>query len=273
MMPWWYYGDYGDYAYPADTYTTDYASPTGVTGYASSTPIETATESDYYARALEAFHEGSYATAERLAGHAAVDNPRDPNVHLLLSLSMFALGNYHGAAAEAHAVAAFGAKVDRPSLIGFYDNKVGTYASQMGSFGQAHLTKNPSSTAARFLLGFHYLAEGHKDAAQTQLLAVVNAVPPDRITADLLVQAGGRVPESVAQRLKENPGHEPGQTPGFKAARQRRPYFPVYPGKNANFSLAAAAIILDGSGETRFRLSWNPGKLTPCYTTRGSNRH
>ena len=105
-MPWSYYGDYG---YPDYTFTEDYAAPTIVNGYAQgipdaaptivnnntyaeSTPIAPATEGDYYARALEAFNEGNYGSALRLAGHAAVDNPRDPNVHLLLSLSMFARG-------------------------------------------------------------------------------------------------------------------------------------------------------------------------------------
>jgi tetratricopeptide (TPR) repeat protein len=221
--PWW---SYGDYSYPADTYTTTYAAPSVVSGYADSTPIETASStpidtasaSDYYAQALDAFHEGSYANALRLAGHAAVDNPRDPNVHLLLSLSMFALGNYQGAAAEAHAVAAMGAKVDWKSLIGFYNNDVSVYTSQARAL-EAYVTKNPSLSGARFLLGFHYLAQGFQDAARTELLPVVNAVPQDRITADLLTQAGGHVPESVARQLKENAGHDRGPTPGPSVKR------------------------------------------------------
>jgi cytochrome c-type biogenesis protein CcmH/NrfG len=167
---------------------------------------------------LEAFREGSYASALRLAGHAAVDDPRDPNVHLLLSLSLFAQGNYQGAAAEAHAVAAMGAKVDWPSLIGFYNNKGDVYTSQLRAL-ETYVGKNPSLTAARFLLGFHYLADGFKAAAQTELLPVVNAIPQDRITADLLTQAGGRVPESVAQHVKDNPRHDAGQTPSPKATR------------------------------------------------------
>jgi hypothetical protein len=222
-MPWWYYGDYG---YPADAYTTAYASPTAVSDYAdttpidtaSATPIDTASANDFYARALEAFHGGNYANALRLAGHAAVDNSRDPNVHLLLSLSLFAQGNYQGAAAEAHAVAAMGAKVDWPSLIGFYNNNGDVYTSQLRAL-ETYVGKNPSMTAARFLLGFHYLADGFKTAAQTELLPVVNAIPQDRITADLLTQAGGHVPESVARKSKENPGHDAGKTPGSGTAR------------------------------------------------------
>ena len=241
-MPWWSYGGYGDYGdygdfadygYPADTYNAVYpnlivasgvdSTPTAVasntpTDMASSTPIDTASESQYYSQALEAFRAGNYANALRFAGHAAIDNPRDPNVHLLASLSLFALGNYQGAAAEAHAVAAGGVKVDWTLLIGFYNNDASAYTTQLRAL-ESYITKNPSSMAARFLLGFHYLAEGYKNAAQTELLAVVNAVPQDRISADLLVQAGGHVPENVAQKLKENAAHGLGKPPAPNVAR------------------------------------------------------
>jgi tetratricopeptide (TPR) repeat protein len=244
-VPWWYYGGYGDYGdygdfadygYPADAYNAVYPNLIVASGVdststadasaapadtasstpaetASSTPIDTASASEYYSQALDAFHAGNYANALRFAGHAAIDNPRDPNVHLLLSLSLFALGNYPGAAAEAHAVAAGGVKVDWTSLIGFYNNDASAYTSQLRAL-ESYITKNPSSMAARFLLGFHYLAEGYKDAAQKELLAVVNTVPQDRISADLLVQAGGHVPENVAQKLKENAAHAQGKAPG-----------------------------------------------------------
>jgi tetratricopeptide (TPR) repeat protein len=202
-MPWWYYGNYG---YPTATYYgTDYVSPEVVTPYAGSTPTATPSEGDYYAQALEAFREGNYKSALRLAGHAAVDNPRDPNMHLLLSLSMFAEGNYQGAAVEAHAIAAAGTKVDWPAVMGFYNNNVDAYTTQLRAL-EAYVVKNPSSAAARFLLGFHYLAEGHKAAAQTEFLQALNAFPQDPITADLLTQAGGHVPDSVERQLKETPG-------------------------------------------------------------------
>ena len=127
---------------------------------------------------------------------------------------------------EAHAVSAMGAKVDWPSLIGFYNNSVAAYTSQLRDL-EAYVRRNPSSAPARFLLGFHYLAEGHKPAAQTELLQAVNAVPHDPITADLLTQAGGRVPESVARQLKENPGTWSGERPrpfrrGVRAGRASR---------------------------------------------------
>jgi tetratricopeptide (TPR) repeat protein len=173
----------------------------------------TPAEGDYYPQALDAFREGNSKNALRLAGHAAVDNPRDPNVHLLLSLAMFADGNFQGAAVEAHAIAGAGAKVDWPTIMGFYNNNVELYTVQLRLL-EAYVVKNPSLAPARFLLGFHYLAEGHKPAAQKEFLQALNAVPQDPISADLLTQAGGKVPESMARQLKEIPGHAPGQTAG-----------------------------------------------------------
>jgi Flp pilus assembly protein TadD len=52
---------------------------------------------------IQAFQQGNYRDALRLASHAAVDSPRNARVHELLSLPMFALKDYRGAAMEAHA--------------------------------------------------------------------------------------------------------------------------------------------------------------------------
>jgi hypothetical protein len=209
--PWWYggyYGDYGygsNYGYPVWGYTdySDSVAPGGQMVYNQTPDAALASgESDFYGQALDAFHRGDYQVALRLASHAAVDNPRDANVHLLLSLSMVALHNYNGAAMEAHAVAAMGAKVDWPALIGFYNNNVDAFAGQIRDL-EDFAVKNQKSIPAHFLVGFLYLSEGHKDAAQHQLLLALEAAPQDRIAADLLTQAGGRIPESVARRLRE----------------------------------------------------------------------
>ena len=54
------------------------------------------------------FQQGNYRDAMRFAGHAAVEMPRSADVHNLLMLSMFAGGEYRGAAMEAHAAASLG---------------------------------------------------------------------------------------------------------------------------------------------------------------------
>ena len=50
------------------------------------------------AKAFAAFKTGEYRQALRLANHAAVDAPRDPRVHEAMSLALFAINDYRGAA-------------------------------------------------------------------------------------------------------------------------------------------------------------------------------
>ena len=65
--------------------------------------------SDFYTQSLQAFQQGDYRNAVRLATHAIVDDPKSQDAHLLLSQGLFAVGQYRGGAMEAHSVAASGA--------------------------------------------------------------------------------------------------------------------------------------------------------------------
>ena len=56
---------------------------------------------DFYAEAMAAFRAGRYADSARLARSAAASRPSDPDVHLLLTLGSFAVGQYDRAAKEA----------------------------------------------------------------------------------------------------------------------------------------------------------------------------
>ena len=49
-----------------------------------------------------------------------------------------------------------------------------------------------------FLLGYQYVMMGHKEAAKDQLTKSLLLAPKDRLAANLLVQIGGTIPESVA---------------------------------------------------------------------------
>ena len=100
----------------------------------------------------------------RLASHAAIDQPRNQNVHLLLMLGLFALGQYRPAAMEAHAVASLGKLPDWPTVYAIYGN-VDTYTRQLRALEKFSI-KNPSAVEGRFLLGVQYAIDGHKGPAQ-----------------------------------------------------------------------------------------------------------
>ena len=192
------YGDiYGDYSANVIPYTSSY-----VPSYEAALPPESSEEaSGFYPQALAAFRQGDYANATRLAGHAAVDEPRNPDVHILAMLGLFAMGEYRGAAMEAHAVTALGHVPDWPTLYNFYGNVI-PYTEQLRKL-ETFVNANLSAPEGRFLLGFQYLMEGHKDAAKGELLHALKLTPRDSLAAKLLTQAGGTVPADIAQQLSQ----------------------------------------------------------------------
>ena len=121
------YGDGGDYygynAAPATVYSpvlVETETPTDT-----ETPMQAGNEtSQFQSQALDAFRQGEYRDAVRLATHAIVDNPKSTDAHLLLSLALFAVGQYRGAAMEAHAVVALGTTPDWAMVANIYNNNV-----------------------------------------------------------------------------------------------------------------------------------------------------
>ncbi len=209
------YAPYGDlYGSYYDSGIAPYAYDSGVVPQTSanlaSTAIETSPPevgsetSDFYSEALIAFRQGDYGNATRMAGHAAVDDPRNPDVHILAMLGLFAMGEYRGAAMEAHAVAAMDHIPDWPTLYGFYENVI-PYTEQLRKL-EKFVGEHPSAAEGRFLLGFQYMMEGHKDAAKDQFTEAVKLTPRDTLAAKLLTQEGGTAPaNNVVQPSPASP--------------------------------------------------------------------
>ena len=101
---------------------------------------------EYLASARETFQRGDYHDAIRLAGHAAVEDPRSADVHNLLMLSMFASGDYRGAAMEAHAAASLGQPMHWETLFAFYGD-VKPYTEELRNL-EKHVAANPNDPAA-----------------------------------------------------------------------------------------------------------------------------
>jgi hypothetical protein len=212
-----YYSDYGytpyaglygnDYGAGVVPYAYDLYDNAATAPYATVSPASSATvietgppqagseAADFYTRALADFRQGEYRDALRLAGHAAIDDPRNPDIHLLGMLGLFALGEYRGAAVEAHVVADIGAVPDWHTLYGFYQN-AGPYTEQLRKL-EMFVEDRPSAAEGRFLLGFLYMTQGHNDAAKDQFTEAVKLTPQDALAARLLKQLGGTVPAGV----------------------------------------------------------------------------
>jgi tetratricopeptide (TPR) repeat protein len=208
-----YYGDYGygdyGYGYGGTGYGGVYSSDSEP--YTPALAANDTSMSDYYGQALDAFRQGDFRTAMRLAGHAAVDNPREPKIHVLMFLALASLHDYRGAAMEAHQLAAMGHVPDWATVYNFYGN-VQPYTDQLRAL-EKYVHDHPSAGEARFALGFEYLTTGHKNDAQEEFLAALKATPQDRIAGQLLTQAGGSIPADIAKQQSEHPSNQPGYVP------------------------------------------------------------
>ncbi len=135
-------------------------------------------------RAREAFRRGNYRQAARMASHAAVELPRDPEVHQMVALALFALGDYPGAAAAAAAALANGQPWRWPELRAQYAS-VSTYEAQLRKL-EKRVRDHPNDVPARFLLAYHYLVLGHARVAREELQALVRVEPRHQLAQGLL---------------------------------------------------------------------------------------
>jgi len=207
------YGAYGPYGYNS-WYSNGYSRPYLVESYTTrraETYISTPNSvSEFLQSGKASFLAGDYASAQRQANHAVVEAPDNPKAHELMMLSMFAQGDFAGAAAAAHAVADLGQVPDWPTLYGYYKNR-DRYVQHLEKL-QQHVKENPDQPDGRFLLGFNYQMIGDKNHAEQQFAQYLQLVrAEDQIAVQLFRDVGGDVgtlpqPEAnVPVRALDNP--------------------------------------------------------------------
>jgi hypothetical protein len=203
-------------AAPAQT-NSNAASATAVPA-APAAPDEAAVGGDwgneFIVSARQAFLKGEYSAALRLASHASVEMPNDAKVHELMALSLFALKNYRGANMEAHAALAIAPAADWATLYHYYDD-LPTYQQQLNAL-VAYIHAHPDAADVRFVLAYHDLMLGDKNAAKIQFETVLAKVPQDQVAAKLLKELGGTPPDRAPKAGSEPPS-------GSKASQPSTP--------------------------------------------------
>ena len=198
--------DYYSYYEPSGYYSDASAVESDYSPVAEQYPagnVENATTSNdwgdqFLTSARDAFRNGDYSDALRLASHAAVELPKDAKAHELMSLALFALKDYKGANIEAHAALSFGPASDWNTLYSYY-NDLPTYTKQLEALVD-YIHNNKDAMDARFVLSYQDIMMGHKDAAKSQLEDVVAKIPKDQVAVRLLKDLGGSTPAAI-----ENP--------------------------------------------------------------------
>jgi tetratricopeptide (TPR) repeat protein len=223
--PYWGGGGYGGTtAVVQQPIIYDYSQPIDAT----SAPAEEGVVNQamtVFDQAREAFKQGDYNRALELTDQALRQVPNDPTLHEFRALGLFALQRYQEAAAALYAVLSVGPGWDWTTLINLYNNPE-TYTQQLRAL-ESHCSQNPKDPAARFVLAYHYLTQGHVEAALDQFKVVVALQPKDQLAAQLVQQLeqarnsasqtqlaqGSGNPPSTATTPVANPGSNPAPAP------------------------------------------------------------
>lgn len=141
---------------------------------------------DAFADARQLFQQENYAGALTAVNSALQLTPNDPVMHEFRALCLYARGEYQPAAAAIYAVLSTSPGMDWTTVAGLYPN-IDDYTQQLRAL-EAYTLAHPKEPEAQFLLGYHYMIEGHTDAAAQEMKAVV-ALQPNNQLADQLLKA------------------------------------------------------------------------------------
>ncbi|MDR3619424.1 MAG: thioredoxin [Paludisphaera borealis] len=209
-------------AQPAQTAVVyDYSQPINVAAPAPAEDVAESTE-QVFSAARDAFKAGDYQHALDLTDQVLKKTPDVPVVHEFRALALFALKRYDEASAVDYAVLSAGPGWNWATLVGLYPN-VETYTNQVREL-EAVVRGAPTSPSPLFLLAYHYLVQGHKEAAAAQFEKVSQLAPDDKLAASF-VKALRKVAEQPAATpvLAQAVPAQPAATPGQPAAAGARP--------------------------------------------------
>lgn len=194
----------------------DYSQPIVVNNYISPeasadsnstapTPVTTPSQQESFSRfdsGLEQFKAGNYPKALSDFTESLKLNGGDPVVHEVRALTLFALGDYQGAAATLNSLLASAPGMDWTSMSSLYGD-TSDYTTQLRKL-EEYCKGNPTNPSSAFVLAYHYLVIGEKDAAINALDVVVKNQPKD-LTAKRMLEALRPSEEPSASQAKAAP--------------------------------------------------------------------
>jgi len=153
-----------------------------------------ATGKGLFDQGLAAFRAGDSNAALDLVNQAIQQMPSDAVAHEFRSLVLFSMGRYDEAAESIYAVLAVDPGWDWQTMSGLYGNPA-DYTTQLRAL-EAYIGDHRDSSAARFLLAYHYTRCQHNEAAANQLKRVLTLTPGNKVATDLLAVIEG--PETIS---------------------------------------------------------------------------
>ncbi len=206
------------------TVVYDYSRPINVAAAPPDASVTQSTE-QVFSAARDAFMAGDYQRALDLSDQVLKATPDASIVHEFRAMCLFALKRFDEAAAVDYAVLTAGPGWNWSTMAGLYPG-VDTYTDQLRAL-EAHARANPNSTSTHFLLGYHYMVQGHQEAAAGQFEAVVQLQPNETLSAQF-VKALRKATEPTATAVAAAPAQAPAVAAATPSAPAAAP--PAEPG-------------------------------------------
>jgi tetratricopeptide (TPR) repeat protein len=155
---------------------------------------------EHFDAARNAFKKGDYRKALDQVDKAITILPSDAALHEFRALVLFAQGKYKDAAAAIYAVLAAGPGWNWETLRAFYADTQ-TYTKQLRAL-EDYEKAHRQSSAADFLLAYHYLTLGYTSNAVSQLRQFAKLVPEDKLAPQLIEAFAPPDTDKPAARLE-----------------------------------------------------------------------
>jgi tetratricopeptide (TPR) repeat protein len=160
----------------------------------------------YYSIAQDDFMRGKYSNAMQWAQRAQELMPQ-ARIHAIKAQALFAQGFYSGAASEARAASAMGPLIDWSTLYGYYNYNMPMFSKQFKSL-QEFVRQNPSSSDARYLLGYQHLILGQEELGHAQMAIAAVLEPIDVVPTSMLARDGVEIVQGQRQLTENMPRQE-----------------------------------------------------------------
>ena len=196
--------------------SADSIPPTSTT-VSPSVPVDSGNSNSFKVRAEDAFRNSNYNEAARLSNHALVDSPNDGKQVLFFAQTLFAIGDYQGAASAIHRAASLLDPEQWGYVVENYKQyyRGNGYADQMARLND-FIKSNPDSASALFVRGYQFGFLGQTEVAIRDLNRTLKIESRDQLAAELVTRFGGvpvtetgsssAAPEaSVAPAMKQEP--------------------------------------------------------------------
>jgi tetratricopeptide (TPR) repeat protein len=271
----WLYSGYSNPYYatvlasqPAQTTVIyDYSQPINVTAAPQNEAAATSTE-QVFSAARDAFMAGNYQRALELADQVLKETPNAAVVHEFRGLSLFALQRYDEAAAVEYAVLTSGPGWNWSTMVGLYPD-ADTYTNQLRAL-EAAVKGTPDSASGHFLLAYHYLVQGHKEAATAQFEQVLKLQPGDQIAGSFVSALKPTAQPVAAATTPPAPAAASPSAPGQPAPAPTQPGAVADAGKPASTAAGGDANASDGQGQEPSPPPPPPAEMAGVWTAKPS---